>query len=79
ALGTGPGGNLKTTRYEYGSDFPSFPIDKTGTTCKLENDSVKTVNLNHGTSGSAAYSYNCADGTNYTDHKYINGAYSPLN
>lgn len=79
ALGTGPGGNLKTTRYEYGSDFPSFPIDKTGTTCRLENESVKTVDLRNGTSGSAAYGYNCADGTNYTDHKYINGAYSPLN
>ncbi|CAH6806761.1 Neutral protease [Vibrio chagasii] len=79
ALGTGPGGNTKTNRYEYGTDFPGFSIDKTGTTCTLENDAVKTVDLNNRTSGSSAYSYNCSDDSNYTDHKYVNGAYSPLN
>ncbi|MGR5356691.1 M4 family metallopeptidase [Vibrio chagasii] len=79
ALGTGPGGNTKTNRYEYGTDFPGFSIDKTGTTCTLENDAVKTVDLNNRTSGSSAYSYNCSDDSNYTDRKYVNGAYSPLN
>ena len=79
AVGTGPGGNSKTNRYEYGTDFPGFSIDKTGTTCTLENDAVKTVDLNNRTSGSSAYSYNCSDDANYTDHKYVNGAYSPLN
>jgi len=79
ATGTGPGGNLKTNRYDYGKDFPGFAIDKTGTKCKLENAAVKTIDLNHGTSGSQAYTYDCTDGTNFTDHKYINGAYSPLN
>lgn len=78
-MGTGPGGNTKTNRYEYGTDFPGFSIDKTGTTCTLENDAVKTVDLNNRTSGSSAYSYNCSDDSNYTDHKYVNGAYSPLN
>lgn len=79
ALGTGPGGNTKTNRYEYGTDFPGFSIDKTGTTCTLENDAVKTIDLNNRTSGSSAYSYDCSDDTNYTDRKYVNGAYSPLN
>ncbi|CAH6916429.1 Neutral protease [Vibrio chagasii] len=79
ALGTGPGGNTKTNRYEYGTDFPGFSIDKTGTTCTLENDAVKTIDLNNRTSGSSAYSYNCSDDSNYTDRKYVNGAYSPLN
>lgn len=79
ALGTGPGGNIKTARYEYGSDFTGFSIDKTGTTCTLENSAVKTVNLNNGTSGNSAFSYNCSDSTNYNDYKYVNGAYSPLN
>ncbi|CAH6916759.1 Neutral protease [Vibrio chagasii] len=79
ALGTGPGGNSKTNRYEYGTDFPGFSIDKAGTTCTLENDAVKTVDLNNRTSGSSAYSYNCSDDSNYTDRKYVNGAYSPLN
>ncbi|KZX70030.1 hemagglutinin [Vibrio sp. HI00D65] len=79
AVGTGPGGNSKTNRYEYGTDFPGFSIDKTGTTCTLENDAVKTVDLNNRTSGSSAYSYNCSDDANYTDRKYVNGAYSPLN
>lgn len=79
AVGTGPGGNSKTNRYEYGTDFPGFSIDKTGTTCTLENDAVKTVDLNNRTYGSSAYSYNCSDDANYTGRKYVNGAYSPLN
>tara|TARA_Y100001960_G_C14749167_1_gene867430 strand:+ start:267 stop:2090 length:1824 start_codon:yes stop_codon:yes gene_type:complete len=79
AVGTGPGGNLKTNRYEYGSDYSGFTISKTGTTCTLDNAAVKTIDLQNGTSGTRAYSYDCTDANNYTDHKYVNGAYSPLN
>ncbi|NVD08584.1 hemagglutinin [Vibrio sp. JPW-9-11-11] len=79
ATGTGPGGNIKTGRYEYGTDYPGFVIDKVGTTCTMLNSAVKTVDLNNGTSGSTAFSYDCPDDTNYNDYKYVNGAYSPLN
>ncbi|OOF00612.1 hemagglutinin, partial [Salinivibrio sp. MA427] len=56
-----------------------LPIDKVGSTCTLENDKVKTVDLDNGTSGSTAFSYPCTDTGNYNDKKYVNGAYSPLN
>ncbi|UPQ89481.1 M4 family metallopeptidase [Vibrio sinaloensis] len=79
AIGTGPGGNIKTGRYEYGTNYPGFVIDKVGTTCTMNNSAVKTVDLNNGTSGSTAFSYDCPDDTNYNDYKYVNGAYSPLN
>lgn len=48
-----------------------------GTSRTLENDNVKTINLNHGgsSSTSAAHSFNCPQNT----VKAINGAYSPLN
>ncbi|QEO47453.1 hemagglutinin/proteinase HapA [Vibrio tarriae] len=80
ATGTGPGGNQKTGRYEYGSNgLLGFTIDKTGTTCTMSNSAVKTVNLNGGTSGNTAFSYACNSSTNYNSVKTVNGAYSPLN
>ncbi|MGF1768328.1 M4 family metallopeptidase [Enterovibrio makurazakiensis] len=78
-IGGGPGGNEKTGQYVFGSDYAGFAVDKVGTTCKMENANVKTVNLNHGTSGSTAYSYTCNDASNTNSYKTINGAYSPLN
>ncbi|WDE09330.1 M4 family metallopeptidase [Thalassomonas viridans] len=75
SIGTGPGGNTKTGQYEYGNDFGFLDVAQNGTTCTMENANVKTVNLNHGTSGSTAYAYTCPQNT----HKSINGAYSPLN
>lgn len=74
-IGSGPGGNEKTGRYEYGTDFSFLDVRQNASTCILENDNVKTVNLNHGTSGSSAYSYSCPENTFQT----VNGAYSPLN
>ena len=75
-IGTGPGGNQKTGQYEYGSGGLSFlDVAQSGSTCTMNNTNVKTVNLNHGTSGSTAYSYACPRNT----VKAINGAYSPLN
>ncbi|OOE82152.1 hemagglutinin [Salinivibrio sp. PR6] len=79
AVGTGPGGNEKTGQYIYGTDYDGFPIDKTGTTCTLENDKVKTVDLENGTTGSTAFTYPCTDSSNYNDERYVNGAYSALN
>ena len=74
-IGTGPGGNAKTGQYEYGTTFGYNDVTQSGTTCTMSNTNVKTVNLNHGTSGSTAFSYTCPRNT----VKAINGAYSPLN
>lgn len=71
----GPGGNQKTGKYYFGTDYGHMNVTQNGDTCTMENADVKTVNLNHGTSGSAAYSFTCPENT----HKEINGAYSPLN
>ncbi|WP_394209406.1 M4 family metallopeptidase [Enterovibrio calviensis] len=78
-IGQGPGGNTKTGRYDYGVDYAGLNINKAANTCTLENTNVKTVNLNHGTSGSTAFSYTCNDSSNTNTHKTINGANSPLN
>ncbi len=74
-IGTGPGGNAKTGQYEYGTNFGFMDVTQSGTTCTKNNANVKTVNLNHGTSGTTAFSYTCPRNT----VKIINGAYSPLN
>jgi Zn-dependent metalloprotease/uncharacterized membrane protein len=75
ADGTGPGGNQKIGQYYYGTDFPPFGVTQNGSTCTMDTTDVKSVNLNHGTSGSTAYSYTCFENT----FKQINGAYSPIN
>ena len=74
-VGTGPGGNQKTGQYEYGTNFGFNDVAQSGTTCTMTNTNVRTVNLNHGTSGSTAFAYTCPRNT----VKVINGAYSPLN
>jgi len=76
-VGTGPGGNVKTGQYAYGPTglYPSFDVTESGSTCTMENSNVKTINLNHATSGTTAYSFACYENT----HKEINGAYCPLN
>src|SRR3546814_5729868 len=50
-IGTGPGGNQKTGQYEYGTDYGYLDVAPGGSTCTMDNSVVKTVNLNHGTSG----------------------------
>lgn len=72
---TGPGGNTKTGTYEYGTDFDALDVTQSGDTCIMENSNVKTVDLNHGTSGDTSFSFPCFHNT----HKSINGAASPLN
>lgn len=78
ADGTGPGGNLKTGRYRYGSasTFPPLDVDQVGKNCKLHSLKVTTEDLNHATSGTGkAFQFPCFDNT----VRQINGAYSPLN
>jgi len=77
ANGTGPGGNQKTGQYYYGTDFGYLDVTQSGSDCSMNNADVKTVDLNHSysNSGSTAFSFPCLENT----HKFINGAYSPLN
>ncbi|WAC71743.1 M4 family metallopeptidase [Roseateles sp. SL47] len=70
---TGPGGNAKTGKYEYGTNYPALQVTDT---CQMNtNNNVITVNLNGGTSGSTPFQFTCSR----NEYKQINGAYSPLN
>ncbi len=75
ASANGPGGNTKTGKYTYGTDYAALDVTQSGTKCTMQNTNVKTYNLNHAQSGGTLYSFTCptsnADATN--------GAYSPLN
>lgn len=73
--GTGPGGNERTGRYHYGTDFPAFTVSEESGDCYMENANVRAVNLNHQTDGNQTFSYDCYENT----FKQINGAYSPIN
>ncbi len=69
---TGPGGNTKTGQYEYGTNYGPLVVTDT---CQMDSPNVTTVNLNHGTTGTAPFQFTCSRNTT----KAINGAYSPLN
>ncbi len=75
ASANGPGGNAKTGKYNYGTDYAALDVTQAGTTCTLQNTNVKTYNLNHATSGGTIVSFTCP--TSNTDA--TNGAYSPVN
>jgi Zn-dependent metalloprotease len=75
ASATGPGGNTKTGKYLYGTDYAALDVTQSGSTCTLVNTNVKTYNLNHGTSGGSVVSFTCPN----SDTDAINGAYSPVN
>ena len=75
ASATGPGGNQKTGKYLYGTDYAALDVTQSGSTCTLQNTNVKTYNLNHGTSGGSVVSFTCSN----SDTDAINGAYSPVN
>jgi pseudolysin/vibriolysin len=75
ATATGPGGNQKTGRYVYGTDYAALDVTQSGSTCKLQNTNVVTYNLNHATSGGSIVSFTCPN----SDTDPINGAYSPVN
>ena len=76
-IGTGPGGNIKTGQYEYGTDFGFNDVTQSGSTCVMENANVRAVNLGGSTSeaGKPSFSYTCPRNT----FQAINGAYSPIN
>jgi Zn-dependent metalloprotease len=75
--GTGPGGNPKVGYYTYGptGDYPAFGVSVAGSVCTMDWDDCKTVDLNHGTSGSTPFSYTCYENT----HEFINDGACPMN
>lgn len=75
ANATGPGGNQKTGRYDYGVDFGYLDVAQSGSTCSMTSSNVDTINMNNSTSGGSIHSFSCPENT----VKQINGAYSPLN
>ncbi|OOG66029.1 peptidase [Rhodanobacter sp. B04] len=75
ASANGPGGNTKTGKYTYGTDYAALDVTQSGSTCTLVNTNVKTYNLKQASSGGTVVSFTCP--TSNTDA--INGAYSPVN
>ena len=74
-VGTGPGGNLKSGTYEFGVAFGNMDVARRNGVCTLRNSRVRTINLNHATSGSTVHSYSCPR----NEVKPINGAMAPMN
>ncbi|GIU24260.1 M4 family metallopeptidase [Shewanella schlegeliana] len=75
-VGTGPGGNKKTSKYFYGTKYEKLLVTKSDNNiCTMENDYIKTINLENKKTGNKPFSYTCPNNTVMS----INGAYSPLN
>lgn len=74
AEATGPGGNLRTGRYEFGigKRYPAFDVIEFGGTCQLDSANVVTYDTNHQTSGGQ---FSCYENTG----REVNGSYSALN
>ncbi|WP_168204041.1 PKD domain-containing protein [Aliikangiella coralliicola] len=75
---TGPGGNQRTGRYEFGpgKKYESFQVTESGNTCRMDTTNVMTNDLNHGTSGNGTtHSFPCYNNT----EREVNGSYSALN
>jgi vibriolysin len=79
AQATGPGGNIRTGQYNYGTGGLSYlNVISNGITCTMDNINVLTMDLNHDTNTTLpenAFSFTCPENT----YKTINGGYSPLN
>ena len=69
---TGPGGNEKTGKYYYGTDYPAMQVTDD---CAMDTPNVWTWDLQHQYSGGVLFQFQCPENT----HKEINGAYSPIN
>ncbi|WP_318014108.1 M4 family metallopeptidase [Paucibacter sp. TC2R-5] len=72
ANATGPGGNAKTGKYEYGTTYGPLVVTND---CQMNSGNVITVDLKGGTTGSTPFKFTCSR----NEYKLTNGAYSPLN
>ena len=69
---SGPGGNRKTGKYEYGKQFGPLVVTDD---CTMRSADVVAVDLNNATSGVTPFQFACPRNT----FKEVNGAYSPIN
>jgi pseudolysin/vibriolysin len=69
---TGPGGNNKTGKYEYGTNYGFLIVDNN---CNMTTPNVITVDLQNGTEGNKPFHFACPRNT----YRQVNGAFSPLN
>ncbi|GAC1029899.1 M4 family elastase LasB [Pseudomonas sp. No.21] len=74
AEATGPGGNAKTGKYLYGTQYGPLIVNSR---CEMNSGDVITVNLNNSTSNTSVKPFRFA--CPYNEYKLTNGAYSPLN
>lgn len=75
-VATGPGGNEKVGKYEYGNERSKLDVrEATRGECFMTNPRVRTVDLKHGYYGAKTFHFPCFE--NNSDA--VNGAYSPLN
>lgn len=76
---TGPGGNVKTGQYNYGSNgLPFLNVTQNVNTCTMDTPNVTTLDLNHTTTTTQTvvpFTFTCPENT----YKTINDGYSPLN
>ncbi len=73
---TGPGGNTKTGKYQYGVDFDALDVAVAPDgQCVYDNAFVRTIDLKHGTTNTIPYKFACGE----NNYKEINGAFSPVN
>ncbi|RXJ71572.1 hypothetical protein CS022_20395 [Veronia nyctiphanis] len=77
AEATGPGGNGKTGRYEFGPGkrYGSFEVRQNGSTCTLDSPNVETLDMRNRTSGGSVHSFTCPENT----ERQVNGAFSAMN
>lgn len=72
---TGPGGNDKTGRYYYGSDYGKLLATTNGSTCYLDSPNVIITDMGNSTRRGKTAQVTCVD----TGENLTNGAYAPMN
>ncbi|WP_281561738.1 M4 family metallopeptidase [Thalassomonas sp. RHCl1] len=72
---TGPGGNEKTGKYYYGTDFGTLEVSESSGTCTMENANVKTINMKNRYWFGRTHSFTCPENT----YQEVNGGYAPAN
>jgi vibriolysin len=72
----GPGGNTKTGRYQYGTDYGYLIVSDT---CQMISPNVETYDLKHKTTGAVIHQFDCTGHPPINTYQEINGAFSPIN
>ena len=77
ANGTGPGGNARTGRYQFGPNglYPAFEVTGSGSNCQLDSPNVVTWDMKHQKSGGSVHTFTCYENT----AREVNQSYSALN